>query len=222
MQSRFLHRFQAPRGALFSSQLCQPLTTRPFSREQKQTLPKKRISQKPFVNQYTSLKHLAATSAVANVRTQGWAGGLKTTPKGSSRCHHRRQSKIDQKNANVPALPNSGPNRSDRQFLSLSFACASSARLSRAPPARASCLVRVRISSRWLPQQRLLPRLSAFACGNLRCRRRPRDKIAHSGENCILVYNAKAVPPPVSGSSRSRIFVPTLSAADNQAAHEVD
>ena len=125
-------------------------------------------------------------------------------------------------NANVPALPNSGSNRSDRQFLSLLFACASSARLSRAPPARASCLVRVRISSRWLPQQRLLPRLSAFACGNLRCRRRPRDKIAHSGKNCILVYNAKAVPPPVSGSSRSPIFVPTLSAADNQAAHEVD
>ena len=117
----------------------------------------------------------------------------------------------------MPALHNRGPNRSDRQFLSLSFACASSARLSRAPPARASCLVRVRISSRWPPQQRRLPRLSAFACGNLRCRGRPRDKIAHSGENCILVYNAKAVPPPVSGSSRSPIFVPTLSAADNQA-----
>ena len=41
-------------------------------------------------------------------------------------------------------------------------------------------------------------------------------KGVHSGENCILVYNAKAVPPPVSGSCEP-YFRPTLSAADNHA-----
>ena len=49
-------------------------------------------------------------------------------------------------------------------------------------------------------QQHWLPRLTAFPCGNLCCRRGGLWKGVHSGENCILVYNAKAVPPPVSGS----------------------
>ena len=44
-------------------------------------------------------------------------------------------------------------------------------------------------------------------------------KGVHSGKNCILVYNAKAVPPPVSGSCEP-YFRPTLSAADNHASLE--
>ena len=43
------------------------------------------------------------------------------------------------------------------------------------------------------------------------------------GQKLHLRLNAKAeVPPPVSGALANPIFVPTLSAADNQAAHEVD
>ena len=41
-------------------------------------------------------------------------------------------------------------------------------------------------------------------------------KGVHLDKNYILVYNAKAVPPPVSGSCEP-YFCPTLSAADNHA-----
>ena len=65
--------------AVFSSQLCQLLTTIAFSREQKQTSPKvsKKGSQGVQSSKHNSID-LAATSAVAIVRKTGLGGWART------------------------------------------------------------------------------------------------------------------------------------------------
>ena len=202
MQRRFLHRFQAPCGAIFSSQLCQLLTTRPFSREQKQTLPKvsKKGSPKSFLSiniHHSNISPRLPQLLMFNTGLGGWAKDDFPKAAPAANASSLQNESTENENVRRPSPTRTQPLGSP--VLSLSV---------RAPPARASCLVRVRLVSRLPPQQRRLPRLSAFACGNLRCRRRHREKSAHSGENCILVYNAKAVPPPVSGSCTEPYFRP--------------
>ena len=210
MQRRFPHRFQALARALFSSQLCQLLTTRP-SLENRNKHYQKKGSLKAF-GQSIYITRTSCSNFHSCYRSNTGLGGW-------AKDKSPRQSPllpILSSKMNPRALVGvTGPFRG---LLAETLPLSDFARARR----RASCCRAHRFLVGPSANDAGYRDSTALHCGNLRRRRRPREKSAHSGENCILVYNAKAVPPPVSGSCQSLIFVPTLSAADNQAAHEVD
>ena len=195
MQRRFLHRFQAPaRSPIFVPTLSAADNQAFLSRTETNITKKKDLS-RPLVNQNTSLEHLAAAAAVAIVRTQGWAGGL---------------------NDNIQRGPPSRPSLSNPKEMQKGLLFVASLSQSQCSPK--TSFLTARSIARLVNRETSVPAgplastpvtaTRCACCGNLRCRRGPREKSTHSGENCILVYNAKAVLPPVSGSCTEPYFCP--------------
>ena len=191
MQRRFPHRFQALASRIFV-QLCQLLTTMPLSRTETNItkgIKKKDLRGFPTAISLERSRRNLQQSPSFETGSGGWA---KDNHQGDWHCRHC----LNQNNARrFRPLAELHVSLQDVSTLAEYHV----SRLPRAPRARL-VLTGVLPLRRPCLQQHLLPRLTAFPCGNLCCRRGGLWKGVHSGENCILVYDAKMVPPPVSGS----------------------